>query len=115
MIRRIVSVVTATIAEGAALSDVIDFRGVISAQIEMPAAWTAASLGFYTCSTRAGTFAMLQDYEGTRIEVVAAVDTHIQLQTGVIASSAFLKLWSQTDGAGVNQVGARAITVILKT
>lgn len=115
MTQKTVSVATATIPISTALSDVIDFRGVSFMQIVMPAAWTAADLGFYVSATRDGTFGMLQDSGATRIECTGvAVNLRMQCPN-TIAGSAFLKLWSQNAGVDANQAAERAIQIILKT
>ena len=60
---------TQTIASGANLSDAFDMRKYTMGQVIMPAAWTAASIGFKVCSTLGGTYAILYDSNGNLVQI----------------------------------------------
>ena len=47
---------TVTIANGAALADAIDMRRYSFLIVHMPAAWTAASIGFHVSDSLGGTY-----------------------------------------------------------
>jgi len=106
--------VTLTIAEGAALSDVLDFRFYAQGVVHMPDAWTAASIGFKVSPTPTGTFLPLYDAAGTLVEVTPAVDKAYLLPAGV-AGAGYVKLWSQTEGSDVVQVAAASLALFVKS
>ena len=111
-----VSIVTATIANGAALSDAIDIRGVIRGEVLIPSAWTAADMGFQRSSTVGGTFVPAANALGNLIEITLTTPTDRSFSIpDDVFSASFIKLWSQTAGAGVNQGAARSVVVNLKT
>jgi hypothetical protein len=114
-IGRDVDSATLTIAESAALSDALDFRAMAGAMLTMPAAWTAASIGFKVCATSGGTYLPLYDEDGTLVQISSpAVDKAYSFPAEVYAAS-YVKLWSQ-DGSGNNttQDAARSIGVMAK-
>jgi hypothetical protein len=103
---------SAVIAAAAALSGAIDFGGYRSGTVHMPAAWTAASIGFYVCDTETGTYQPL--YEGaTLVEMTVTVDRSYPLPAA-LAGCMWVKLWSQTAASGVNQVAEATIRLTLK-
>jgi hypothetical protein len=104
---------TATIANSAALSGEIDYRGKASGILHMPATWTAASIGFYVAPTSGGTFQPLYDSAGALVEMAVAVNKSYQLPYDKLLGARYLKLWSETAGSGVNQNGARSIVLDL--
>lgn len=110
--------VKVVIAEGAALSGVIDMRDFAAGGIVFPAAWTEAALGLYVCDTADGTFVPLYDADdalGTDVSIAApAVNTARPLPVWAFAWP-FVKLWSHTDGTNENQAAARTLTVVLKS
>lgn len=107
---------TVTIASGANLSDAIDFRSFAGGIVHMPAAWTAASIGFKVSSTMAGTYLPLFDDDDALVQIdSAAVDQAYQINDAVFASS-YVKLWSQDGSEGdTNQAAARSLIVDLKS
>lgn len=102
---------TLTIANGAALSDELDFTDKTKLIIHMPAAWTAAEIGFKVAYESGGTFNVLYDENGMRVEAEADADYVISIPSEYLAGCPYLKLWSQTAGANVNQGAERSITV----
>lgn len=106
-----------TIASGAAISDVIDMRSWAGGSVLLPAAWTAANIGFKTCNTSGGTFAPLYDADGSIIEIASPAAAKVfTFPADVYNAGPFIKLWSQ-DGSGndTNQAAARTLTVYLVT
>lgn len=112
---RITSIRNMTIANGAAVSGVIDMRFFSGMTVHMPAAWTAASIGFQVCDTADGTFLPLYDKSAAIVEIDGpAVDIAYAAPAEIFASL-YVKLWSQ-DGAAAdtNQGAERALIVTLK-
>lgn len=102
-----------TIASSAALSTAFHFAGGLGLVL-MPAAWTAANIGFKVCDTEGGTYLPLyQDDGSTLVEIASpAADTAYTLPAE-LAGATWVKLWSQ-DGAGsdTNQAAERSLTVV---
>lgn len=115
-IERSSELVTLTIANGAALSDELDFTEHSMLTVHMPAAWTAASIGFHVAHTTGGTFQPLYDDLGNLVQIAGpAVDRSYQAPPEV-AGCRYVKLWSQNGaGVGVNQGAARTVPVSVKT
>jgi hypothetical protein len=104
-----------SIASGAALSNVISFREFGYGIVHMPAAWTAANIGFQVSSTLDGTFLPLYDDAGALVEIASpAVDQAMRIPVEVMAAR-FVRLWSQTGGSGTNQAAARALIIDMKS
>jgi hypothetical protein len=107
---------TLTIASGANLSDELDFTEHSMLIIHMPAAWTAASIGFHVAHTTGGTFQPLYDQLGNLVQVagppVASRDYQAPPE---VAGCRYVKLWSQNGaGANVNQGAERSMAVTIK-
>ena len=116
LINRTTKVQSMTIANGAALSDAFDMTDYAGGQVLMPAAWTAASIGFQVASSSGGTYYPLHDDDGTLVQIDSpAVDKAYQLPIELFGCF-WVKLWSQ-DGAasGTNQAAARTVIVQLKS
>ena len=115
LINRGVSVKSLTIANGEALTEAFDMQIHAGMTILMPAAWTAANIGFKVCDTEDGTFLPLYDDGGLLVEVQAAASKAFSVPAELFGAS-WVKLWSQ-DGAASdeNQGAARTITVLLKS
>lgn len=106
---------TATIANGASLSDAIDIEGARRILIQMPAAWDAANLTFQSSDESGGTYQNLYDQGGTEITVTAAAARSIGVNNPALLSARFLKIRSGTSGAAVNQTAERAIVVLIQS
>ena len=113
--RRDYKTTTLTIANGANLSDEVDMSGYAMLVVHMPAAWTAASLGFQVSATTGGTFGKLYDDDGNLLQIDAPAASGVYQAPDGVAGCGFLKVWSQ-DGSGNNtaQGAARSIVVTLK-
>jgi hypothetical protein len=112
------AVLTANIANAAALSQALDVGAARAVGVIVPAAWTAADLTFAVCDTAGGTFVPLFDDTGTEVRIVGpAVNTARSLSpTAAAALGAwrFVKFRSGTNAVPVNQGAARALAVVLK-
>ena len=109
-------VITATIANGEALSGEIDLGGYQIGAIQMPAAWTAANITFTAATATGGTFQSLYDDSGLEVTVTAAAAECIALSSNALnlAPLRFIKIRSGTAATPVNQGAARTIQLILK-
>lgn len=105
--------VTATIDNGASLSDAVHVRDQTLVAVAMPASWTAASLTFQA-SHDGTTYRDVYDAEGTEFEVAAAASRWIALDPADFASAAYLKVRSGTTGTPVNQGAERAVTLVFR-
>lgn len=110
---------TATIAQGAALSDAIDMRDYAAAIVTLPAAWTAADLGVYVCATADGTFTPLLDASGaygTDVNIDGPAASKSYVVPLFAFAACYIKLWSHNgEGAHVVQEAARTLTLQLKS
>lgn len=105
----------ASIPNGTALSSILSFYDFAYGVIHMPAAWTAADIGFQVAATHDGTYLPLYDAAGNLVEISSpAVDQAMQIPTEVLAVR-FFKIWSQSAGVDQNQGAARALTVDMKS
>lgn len=108
------SLVTATIANGAALSGAINLGNSRLVAIQMPAAWTAANLTFQAAESAGGTFQDVYDSGGTEVSVTAAASRFISLlETQRYRGMRNIKVRSGTTGTPVNQAAARDIILVL--
>lgn len=107
---------TATIANGASLSGEVDLEGQAIQAIQMPAAWTAASLTFTASSASGGTFDPVHDDGGTEVTITAAAARMIGLDAIAreLDGLRFIKVRSGTTATPVNQGAERILTLILK-
>ena len=102
-----------TILNGEALSDGVVFGKYSRGVIHMPAAWTAADIGFHVSSEVDGTYQPL--YDGANPVVISGPDADLVFPLpAALAPALFFKLWSNTAGADENQAADRVITVELK-
>jgi len=105
-----------TIASSGNLSDALAFQGNAGGIVLMPAAWTAASIGFKICDTIDGTYLPLYDDEGTLVQIASpAVDCAYSIPPELFGA-AYVKLWSQDGSASsTNQAAERSLIVLLKS
>ena len=116
LINRTTKVQSMTIANGAALSDAFDFRDFSFLTVQMPGAWTAASLGFYVASSLGGTFQPLYDDDGNLAQIDSPAASKDYSAPAAIGGAHFVKLWSQNgSGTGTNQGAERSLVVHLKS
>lgn len=102
---------TATIADGASLSGVVDCSGGTLSRIGIPASWTTANLTFST-SPDGVTFSDLYDSFGTEYTVTVGGSSRAIIVPIIdFIGVRFLKIRSGTTGTPVNQSGAKALTL----
>ena len=115
MLRRLHSIQTSTIASGAALSGVIDMRFYSMLMVHMPSAWTPASIGFKTASSKTGTYLPLYDDDGNLVQIDSPSANRAYVAPATLAAASWVKLWSQNGtGTDTNQASDRAFTVETK-
>jgi hypothetical protein len=104
---------TALIPNGAALSNAVMLGSGVLVGIEIPAAWTAASLT-YQVSVDGVTWAELYDDAGNEVTtLVPGVSTMISVTSALFATAKFIKVRSGTSATPVNQ--GQAVALILFT
>ncbi len=107
--------ITVTIKNGQALSDLIDLRRFPSAGYIMTAAgWTAASIAFQV-SYDGVNFFKLKGATGSLIEHTTPAINEARAFPAEAASFYFVKIWSETGGANVNQAADRTFAVGTKS
>lgn len=114
-IRRSSTSNSVTIASSGNLSSALEMSGASGGIIQMPAAWTAASIGFKVCNTVDGTYLPLYDQDGVLVQIDSpAVDKAYTMPTELFGAL-YVKLWSQNgSGTNTNQGAARTLTVTIK-
>lgn len=100
-----------TIANGASASGVIDLTDLVLIAIEMPSAWTAATIAFEASQTVDGTFVPVYDAAGTELEVTTAASRVVLLPPEATRAFRFVKLRSGPSSARVTQGAARALNI----
>ncbi len=104
---------TATIANGASLSNEIDFGGSSMQMMLMPTAWTVAVITFQVAEATGGTLRNAYDEFGNEVSVTIAASRAVPVPLE-LAGVRFVKIRSGTGGSAVNQGAECIITVILK-
>lgn len=114
------------IANGAALSNICDLRNHRIVAIEMPAAWTAASITFQSIirddaggqsTALTETFLDVYDSAGAEVAITAAASHYIVLtdiQRQELAGLGRTKIRSGTTGTPVNQGAARTVRLVVE-
>lgn len=103
---------TATIASGASLSGAATCSTGRLARIDMPAAWTAASLTFQV-SNDGVTYNNLYDASGNEYTVTTAASRGVVVPLVDFLGASFLKIRSGTSGSPVTQGADRVLTLQL--
>lgn len=108
--------VSASIAQGAAVSGVIDNTWAAGGGLITPGALTATSvIAFKVCNTQGGTFAPLYDQSNALVEVTVQVDaSRAYPLPDELFAWPYFKLWTEASAADVNQGAERVFTVVLK-
>ena len=119
MIFERVAYATATIANGASLSNAVNlpvkgFLGCRLFGIVMPAAWTAANLTFQVSVDGGTTYVDMYDATGDEVEAVASTSRYIALLPDALAAVTKIKIRSGTAATPVNQGGNRTIGLVLR-
>jgi hypothetical protein len=106
-IRHATNIKLLTIAEDAAISEEFEFSVYDKLIVHMPAAWTAASIGFQVSDASGGMFLPLYDDDGGLVQIDSPAVSKSYNAPAALAGAMFIKLWSQ-NGSGVdtNQLSA---------
>lgn len=108
-----------TIASGASASERIGTYGKALVGILMPAAWTAADIGYKTCLTgNDADLVTVYDAGGNASTTVVAASTHIAFPTSDAIFVPFLQIQSVAAGGGsttpVPQGAARSLILLFR-
>ena len=119
-IYRSTTVVHPTIANGAAITEAIPVHEYAGGLVTIPAAWTAANLGFQVSDTEAGTYVKVKDKAGDPVQV-ESITTNASFCYEIppeIFGAHYLKLWSKSSTSATttdtNQGAERSLIVLLK-
>jgi hypothetical protein len=110
------STASATIASGAALSGAVCLGDKVLAGIQMPAAWTAASLTFQVSFDAGTTWKDLYDDAGVEVTLspTSPAGKYLAVDPSAFAGVVFLKVRSGTTGTPVNQAADRSFTLVTR-
>jgi len=111
------NVQTATIANGASLSDAVYLHGEVLVGIRMCATWDAANLTFQVSMDDVTYLNAYSQAGAEHVVTVAAVDTHIWVDPTDFAGYRWIKVRSGTAGTPVEQStgeDARLITLVTR-
>lgn len=103
---------TATITSGQSLSAAVEIVAQRPVKLNMPAAWTAASITFQV-STDGSTFRDLYDVGGTEYALTVAASRCVILNPDTFTGAKAIKVRSGPTGAAVNQGADRAIEIVI--
>jgi hypothetical protein len=104
---------TATIANGASLSGTIDTKGRTLVGIEMPAAWTAASMT-YQVSMDGANWRDLYNGDGDELTTAVSTSRFVAFSWYEFLPVRYVKIRSGSSGTPVNQGGARTLTIVTR-
>ena len=109
-------VVSAVIANGAAVSGAIDNTWPAGGGLITPAALTATTvIAFKVCATVDGTFVPLYDKDGALCEAAVSVSTAGGYPLpDELFGFPFFKIWTEAGGSDVNQAAERVFAVVMK-
>jgi len=101
-----------TIASGSSLTAAIDMQGYALLRIDLPGAWTAASLTFQVSVDGTNYVNLYKDgSEYTKSEAAASCGVAINPADAVLLHR-YLKIRSGTAASPVNQQAARTLTLV---
>ena len=108
---------TVTIANGASLSGALDLHGCSLVAIQMPAAWTAATLTFQG-SNDGTTYGDVYDDSATELSVTVAVLRYVVFDRDVkdnLSGIRWIKVRSDPSAAPTAQGGDRVLTLVARS
>ena len=108
------SQLTATIANGASLSDAIDLGGTSLTGLLLPATWTTADITVQA-SVDGNAFVNVYNDLGGETLIKAAASRLVTLDPAQFMGFSHVKLRSGTSGTPVNQASEREITLLART
>lgn len=110
------------IGAGTSISTAIDLRDRVLVGLDLPAAWTAATIAFSACAvedharaTSPEPFDSVVDDAGAEVTIVVAASKYVVLSAATkakLSGLAFVKVISGAFGAQVNQVAAARVTLV---
>ncbi len=107
-----------TIAAGASASEIFATQGYAIVGIEMPAAWTAADIGYKSCiSGNDSKLRQVFDNGGNPEKTIVAAGHNVAIPQSDTIFSPFMQLISVSsadDTTPVNQVAAAVITLLMR-
>ena len=119
-VRRSTAVGLSTILINAATGSAVKIEGHQTGMVIMPAAWTAASLGFKVCDTEDGTYLILRTDAGVPIQITGIVTdaaNAYKLPADLFNGPIWVRPWSKHATAGtitdINQDAARTIKLVV--
>ena len=108
-------VAPATILAGEAESNFIKIATGAIITLHMPAAWTAASIGFKASPTKNGTYNPVYNENDVLVQVAGADASKVYVAPAEAGAPRFIKIWSQNgSGTDTNQVAEAIIQVEMK-
>ena len=102
----VVTVTSATIANGAAASSAIDLSGTTLTGIQMPGAFTGASVTFQVATSLTGTYQTLIGSSGSALTATVSASKYLALNPADFAGVQFVKIVSSA-----NEGGARTLEI----
>lgn len=107
---------TATIANGASVSDALDLANTSLLGIIMPAAWTTAALTVEVSADNSTWTGLAYDQDGSQCNSIASpvAGSAYALNALGLLPYRYIRLRSGTTATPVNQGAARSITVITR-
>jgi hypothetical protein len=103
--------IPATIAASGSVSDDVNLGGRVLVGIEMPTAWTAASITFQA-SFDGTNFFDVYDGAGSEVSGTAGASQFITMNPATLYGIKVIRVRSGTSAAAVNQAAERVINLI---
>lgn len=84
--------------------------------VEIPSAWTAASLGFKAATSEDGTYLPLYGSDAALLQIASPSTSTVYVLPAELAAASYVKLWSQDGSAGdTAQAAARTLKLTVKS
>jgi len=84
--------------------------------VELPAAWTSASLGFKVATTEQGDYQPLYGSDAALLQIASPSTSTVYVLPAELAAATYVKLWSQNgSGADEAQAAARTLKLTIKS
>ena len=104
-----------TVAVSSSLAAAIDIGDGGLVAIQMPSAWTAASVTFQASAHLNGTYNDVYDITGTELSITgAAASRYIPLNASTFGGMRYIKIRSGTTGTPVVQTANRTIRTLVR-
>lgn len=110
-VQNIIEPIPATIAASGSVSDDVNMGGRVLVGIEMPAAWTAASITFQA-SFDGTNFFDVYDNLGVEVGATAVASRFIAMNPTALYGIKYIRVRSGTTASPVNQAAERVINLI---